>query len=1552
MTEMIEPTDSIVSPDSTSQADVAVVAQLLDQILDKAHPLLAEGLYLAAVSHEYNGVLFKALRARDDGRDERLVARLARFSFITPLDDDAETPGYTMLPTEREILSQRWIAADPEAFVAAHRRALAFWEAHPHPDPFAQDQNRLYHLLIADGETGLEQLADTFRACVSEHRLAAADRLLATATQARGYLMALAVPWLADFDDLLTYLTARLAQCREEWQESLPSLEKLRQRTDLSPRLVPHVARAYGHALAEEGQYVEAMEQYQVALKAFGQRPEGRVEQAFTMINLGDAYVDLAVSARGYREIIVPPALSWRYWLQGVLSLRGLLPLIAYLSWHFGLRVWYPRFWPMLQQQDWIIARLFVTGARWYRQAKKLFLDAQVPHADRVQADEKLAHLYLTMGDTALAASSFRSLLEEQDPPLSEYRRASVQAGLGQALLRLRRLEPALEQLQKALPVIQAYDDIDLEAQMRGHLAEVLFECDRSAEALAQFRRALRLYQKSRDTVGATEIAERLQELGQDQRLSDQERKTASTTTQNITRRRYLNRFHHPVLVAFQRASLILLPVLVFIIPLLTIHMTGDAVFTDIHFYPAPLLEPDPDYVPVLDQAMEPIVPSFNAEFVLWPMLVLILLYLLVYTLLGIFVIARTPLSTVQAAQSEAVEWNLHGLSIGRGKTARTVHREEIDRVFTADVELLRDLMLENSTTLVASPRGEITIKGSTAWYTALQDHIRSFLPREARVVNLGYRVLRSWAGGLYVVGLLSFVLFILLREWAPQFLTASLMGTPYSLVDVYAYFYLGVFLPPVWWIVIRPLYIQAHLNPRNTLAWWIGLGGVLLAILRWTTVLEKVLAILGWTTVSNTWLILPDIYFSLAIIILGGSAGVTIWMARLPVTRQTQQEPHVYPFGVRGLVMAATVTILVVTGLGLWREVSAYHYLIVGNSRWDEGIQAQDEDQDAVATWLLERAVVSYDRVLDLSPGNETALNSRAAVQAQLGRYEAAIADYTSALKNTQNVDHILAYRAIAYESWGLDLWDDGQADKAQEKLDVALSDFDQAIHLDPENVDYYMWRGVAYHALGQLDDALANFDHVVDLAPKNVPALIGRGWVYFQKANDPANDWEENEVRENLDHALESFLKATEVDPDSPEAWVAVGYAYFRLEEYKDRDENQYQDTMAAWEKAIELTPDDPLAIISHGMGYWLLAGSCSSRHAPLEEERETITYLNLAIDDLNRALAVWPDDDWTYRTRAQIEYQLAFCPGHDYKKQLETAIASYDQALAYAPDEALYWQFRARLGQALGMGIFLDGPEHETEAWVALTIAMADINRAYSLDGEDEANQAWRDYINEEAWGRYHFVRGWVHYEAGNYSLAEADSEKAALFLPQDTEAAFNAGLMALAQGKNDQATGWYDEGLKRAAIITETRTCLQILQTGTNDLAALLETNPRLRWLGDPILGNLHLHLGEAYHAVGNYAIAGAEFEQAASLRPQDVATAFKAGLFALALGKATTAAEWYDEGLNRALAIEEIESYSQLLQAAIEDLTTLLAANPRLRWLGTPLLERLQAAASE
>jgi tetratricopeptide (TPR) repeat protein len=72
-----------------------------------------------------------------------------------------------------------------------------------------------------------------------------------------------------------------------------------------------------------------------------------------------------------------------------------------------------------------------------------------------------------------------------------------------------------------------------------------------------------------------------------------------------------------------------------------------------------------------------------------------------------------------------------------------------------------------------------------------------------------------------------------------------------------------------------------------------------------------------------------------------------------------------------------------------------------------------------------------------------------------------------------------------------------------AQIKYDVegALSDYREAIKLDPANATVFANRGHIYRDAGDYDKALADFDQALALDQRQPDALASRGWILQQK-------------------------------------------------------------------------------------------------------------------------------------------------------------------------------------------------------------------------------------------------------------------------------------------------------------------------------------------------------------------------------------------------------------------------------------------------------------------
>ncbi|MGD8624867.1 MAG: tetratricopeptide repeat protein, partial [Anaerolineae bacterium] len=1281
-------------------------AGYLEAILTSAHPLMVEAFYLASVPQWYNLALLEAMRQRDDGRGPGLVERLARYSFISPLGDDGDmAAAYFVHAGERDLLQQRWLAEDAEAFRAAHRQALAFWEAHPDPNYFARAQNRLYHLLIVDPDTGIDYLVDRFRTYRNDRHLPAIERLLDTAREAGAYLARLADPAAVTLDDLLEYLGARLDQLCGQWSAAEETLQAMQGRgLDLDARLGPYVQRALANGQAYQGHYAQAIEGLEKALELFDSQLAASdetgilaAERGYTLIALGDAYAGLAASAGGYHDR-EPRKPGFWYRLREVAYFLLNLPLVIYLSVALGRRVWNPRFWPALIGLDWIIARLFATGARYYRQADKI-LEAHGEPSEGVVADEKLAYLYLRLGDVQGAARLFARLLAEVEAPLGPYRQASVRVGLGEAYLQLGQPEQALALLQAAIPVLASYGDRLRRARARELLAEALLITGEQAEALGHLDTAWRAYQQEEQWIDATRIAEHLEQRLQAGELGEKVKARARAIIDGLQKRRYPGRYRHPVLVRFRQLMVALLPLILILAPLWAIHLdSGMAVAPEIRFRPSPVVVVQNDE-PVLNlqlsQGMEiaDVYVVVISSTLLWFAAALVLAYLLFSLLLGLAAILLTPLATVETRERGAtVSVDRRSIEIGQPEDEQSPDPETeathlphitLSQLVQANVHLWQHPWEQGSAFGLGTKGEPVVIRGSTTWYDSLRQRTSRLMPAGAQIVDLDYSILRSRMGIVYGLNLLLIVLLGLLAAFArSELILYDLPGTPYSAVDLYPYLYLGLVVPPLWWGVVQPLRQEAQLRPQSHLPLGVLGLGLLLAVAQVLLRFRPLLTVL-------------NLYLPLVTIVVLISAEAAIWRARVDRVRV-----HAAPLRAATAALVAIVCLLMASVV--WRDVRAYHALIQGNTLRDRAWKTSDPAQQAS---LLDRAIEAYGQAAEVGsqpiwgidtrlagqigaglPAAEkltwvSALHSRAALEAESGQYAEAAQSYTQTLSYVTAQDRVYAWRALAYLSQGTRPAGGAGLSVDRSSYKRAIRDLSEAIEQQPDEAVYYVWRGAAYHALGQiarpagesaqgsisdLNEAFANYQQALEIGKLDYKqrerALTGLGWIAYERGK--------------YAEALRWFRQAIQANDESAEAWLGTGYALYEME--------RFEETQQIWKKAAELEPQDPTILISLGTVHWKLGGQAGRAlgYEPCAEYEQAAGYFERATERDK----LWPQTDedvaFTYRTQAHIEYLLAECPGYKKTDTYEQSIESFGLALALDADQPHYWYRKGRL------------------------------------------------------------------------------------------------------------------------------------------------------------------------------------------------------------------------------------------------------------------------------
>ena len=237
---------------------------------------------------------------------------------------------------------------------------------------------------------------------------------------------------------------------------------------------------------------------------------------------------------------------------------------------------------------------------------------------------------------------------------------------------------------------------------------------------------------------------------------------------------------------------------------------------------------------------------------------------------------------------------------------------------------------------------------------------------------------------------------------------------------------------------------------------------------------------------------------------------------------------------------------------------------------------------------------------------------------------HDLAIEDYNTVIELTNaviemNPNDIEAYirRGIAYHHKG--------------EYNLAVANFTKAIELDPSIPQLYLARGVAYHQKGEYGYAIEDVTKTLELNPNNAEAYQHRALAYQRKG-----DYDRS--KDDYDRAIADFTKAIELNPDDTNVYCGRGNAYQSRGDY-DRSEDDYDHAIDDFTKAIELNPNGATAY----------SGRSSAYQSKGEQNR--------AIEDATKAVELNPQDANVYNHRGLIYY---------YKGDYDRAIEDYAKAV----------------------------------------------------------------------------------------------------------------------------------------------------------------------------------------------------------------------------------------------------------------------------------------------
>jgi len=131
-------------------------------------------------------------------------------------------------------------------------------------------------------------------------------------------------------------------------------------------------------------------------------------------------------------------------------------------------------------------------------------------------------------------------------------------------------------------------------------------------------------------------------------------------------------------------------------------------------------------------------------------------------------------------------------------------------------------------------------------------------------------------------------------------------------------------------------------------------------------------------------------------------------------------------------------------------------------------------------------------------------------------GNYDQAITDFTQAIKLNPNDVEVYSGRGTAYNGKGITC-------KDATSLDLAIEDFNRALKLNPDFASVYTALGVAYLGKREYDKAFENCNRAIQLNPEDYAAYSGRGGIYI--------------IKDEYERGIKDMETSLRLNPDQPD-------------------------------------------------------------------------------------------------------------------------------------------------------------------------------------------------------------------------------------------------------------------------------------------------------------------------------------------------------------------------------------------------------------------------------
>ncbi|MEN7546997.1 tetratricopeptide repeat protein [Rapidithrix thailandica] len=268
-------------------------------------------------------------------------------------------------------------------------------------------------------------------------------------------------------------------------------------------------------------------------------------------------------------------------------------------------------------------------------------------------------------------------------------------------------------------------------------------------------------------------------------------------------------------------------------------------------------------------------------------------------------------------------------------------------------------------------------------------------------------------------------------------------------------------------------------------------------------------------------------------------------------------------------------------------------------------------------------------------------------------------------------------------------------------QKFEKAISEFTQAIRIQPEAANYYLNRGMAKYEVKDYYGAISDYTQCLERNPLEADALNRRGLAKYQL--------------KDLENALVDFSKVIALDSNHIDGITNRAYTHFEMKEYEKANHDfsrlivldsnntqfyvdkavtlaelaQYEEALTYYNQAIELGNEDSDLYNYRGVTYYALGNFALAQqdfaYAFSKDSSDYIKAQNLgdALFELKKYEAAkeayTQAMNVTNPQSGKLHYTIGLC--HYYQEDYAMGIRYFSQAIEQNPREASYFDYRAR-------------------------------------------------------------------------------------------------------------------------------------------------------------------------------------------------------------------------------------------------------------------------------